>query len=500
VGVTGAARAPERLVGFDDQGEAFIHDGRVFRGIYPGSGKQVRQVLERCTRGDVFSRGLIATREAAIDPRPDLGYELVLEHERIPFVTFPHEWPASMLRDAALFHTQLFLDLAESGLTLKDWHPYNILFDGTVPRFVDFTSLVSQADLLSVEYLQGGGGPASFTMRWDNYARTIYRMFRITFEPYFAMPLVMMDMGKHGEARARLLETALNSTDEWITRGEAFRGHQVARAAYELFELRLRIALAEKGPVKRRFFSAVLRWIEELDVALTASRYSSYYEEKNEAFALEPSPEWTDKQKAVHGALSRFTPRTVLDLGSNTGWFSILAARMGSSVVAVDLDEASLERLYHEAKGSGLSILPLVVDLTNPPADVPPRDFEHEPSLSRIGGNGALYPAPDKRLACEMVMALAIVHHLALGQGLSFERIGSVFDRLATRYLCAEFVALDDPMVSGEPDFFPAYYRSRDSFGWYTLDNFVAEMQRRFTTVEIHRSHPENRVMVVCWR
>jgi hypothetical protein len=500
VGVTGATRAPERLVGFDDQGEAFIQDGRVFRGIYPGSGKQVSYVLDRCTRGDVFSRGVIATHRAAVDPRPELGYELVLEHERVPFVSFPHEWPASMLRDAALFHTRLFLDLVDSGLTLKDWHPYNILFDGTEPKFVDFTSLVLQADLLETEYLKGGAAPASFMMRWDDYARAMYRMFRLTFEPYFAMPLAMMDMRKHRRARGRLLETALNSTDEWITRGEAFHGHQLARLAYELFDLRLRIALAEKGVTKRRFFAAVLRWIEDLDVALTASRYSSYYEEKGEAFELEPSPTWTDKQKAVHSALSRFTPRTVLDLGSNTGWFSILAARMGSTVVAVDVDEASLERLYHEAKRDRLSILPLVVDLTNPPADLPPRAFDDEPSLSRIGGNGALYPAPDKRLACEMVMALAIVHHLALGQGLSFERIGSVFDRLATRYLCAEFVALDDPMVSSEPDFFPAYYRARESFGWYTLDNFVSEMQRRFTTVEIHRSHPENRVMVVCSR
>jgi SAM-dependent methyltransferase len=500
VGVTGATHAPERLVGFDDQGEAFIHDGRVFRGIYAGSGKQVSEVLATCTSNDVFSRGVIATRAASPDPRPELGYELVLEHDRVPFVTFPHEWPASMLHDAALFHTRLFIDLAECGLTLKDWHPYNILFDGTEPKFVDFTSVVTQDQLLRVQYLRGDGGPSSFTARWDDYARTYYRMFRLTFEPYFAMPLVLMDLGEHGHARRRLLETALNSTDEWITRGEAFQKHRLARVAYELFDFRLRLALGESGPAKRRFFTTVLHWLESLDVALSGSRYTSYYEEKHEAFALEPSAEWTDKQKAVHSALTRFKPRTVLDLGSNTGWFSALAATTGSDVVAVDVDEASLELLYRDASTKELSILPLVVDLANAPADIAPREFEDEPSLSRIGGEGALYPSPVKRLQCEMVLALAIVHHLALGQGLSFETIGSLFDRLATRYLCAEFVALDDPMVKGGADFFPVYFRDRNSFGWYTLDNFVAEMKRHYGNVEIHRSHPENRVMVVCWR
>jgi SAM-dependent methyltransferase len=500
VGVTGATRAPERLVGFDDQGEAFIHDGRVFRGIYPGSGAQVSEVLARCTRNDVFSRGVIATREASTDPRPELGYELVLEHDRVPFVTFPHEWPASMLRDAASFHTRLFLDLAQGGLTLKDWHPYNILFDGTEPRFVDFTSVVSDDQLLRVAYLRGEGGPSTFTARWDDYARAYYRMFRLTFEPYFAMPLAMIDMGERADARRRLLETALNSTDEWITRGEAFQKHPLARLAYELFDFRLRLALGESGPRKRRFFTAVLHWIENLDVALSGSRYTSYYEEKDEAFSFEPSAEWTDKQKAVHSALTRFKPRTVLDFGCNTGWFSALAARTGSSVVAVDVDEASLELLYRDARKEGLSILPVNVDLANAPSDIAPREFEDEPSLSRIGGNGALYPSPVKRLACEMVLALAVVHHLALGQGLSFEAIGSLFDRLATRYLCAEFVALEDPMVKEGADFFPAYFRERNAFGWYTLDNFVAEMQRRYANVEIHRSHPENRVIVVCWR
>ena len=68
-----------------------------------------------------------------IHRHPELGYEMILEHERIPFVSYPHEWSASMFKEAALLHNALYERLEEHGLTLKDWHPLNILFSGTRP-------------------------------------------------------------------------------------------------------------------------------------------------------------------------------------------------------------------------------------------------------------------------------------------------------------------------------------------------------------------------------
>ncbi len=486
-----------RLVGFDDIGETFISDGRVLRGIYPGKADGVRRVLHTCIAHDLFKVGIIATRELEKNPHAELGYEMTLEHARVPFVTFPNEWPASMLLAAAKFHLRLFQRLGTQGLTLKDWHPYNILFDGTEPVFVDFTSIIPADELPKQGYLAGAKAPAGFG-GWDEYSVALYRMYQLTYEPYFGLPLAMMEQGRHAEARERLTATALNATDSGMLRGEVFTGRKAARARYELNDLRLKMALREHGPNKRRFFDLLGKRLDAMQVAVKGSAYSSYYADKEEAFASEPSIDWTNKQNVVHDALVRFSPATVLDIGSNTGWFSLLAAKLGSNVVGVDLDEACIDSLFEAARRERLPVLPLVANLMAPPPDIFAKTFPDEPSLSRIGREKPLYPSPEKRLACEMVMALAIVHHLALGQGHSFERIAGTLSDLATRYLCVEFVQRDDKMILDDPGFFPAMTKSPGSFDWYHVDGFVAALRKHFSEIEVLSSHPSTRLMLLC--
>ena len=469
----------------------------MLRGIYPGDAEAVRDILRRCVQDDLFSRGIVSTRELSENPHPELGYETVLEHERVPFVSYPHEWPASMLRDAALFHIDLFKELGQRGLTLKDWHPYNVLFDGAIPRFVDFTSIIPIEELSRQPHLSHPPKRKGIARLWDDDSLAVYESYRLMYEPYFGLPLAMMKNGRHAHARRRLYETALNSADNVISRREAFAGNLAGRVAYELADRRLQLALLERGPVKRRFFALVEKMLRASDVSIKGSAYSSYYEEKQEAFPTDPSPEWTAKQHSVRNTLLERRPRTVLDLGSNTGWFSVLAARLGCNVVAVDLDEASVDSLYATAKRDSLPILPLLTNLTAPVADRHAREFADEPSLSRIGGSAPLYPAPGSRLRCDMVLALALVHHLALGQGLSFKEIAAIFAGLSKKYLCVEFVGLNDAMITSDRPFFPPYNASPESFGWYTLENFVAALRGHFPSVEIRPSHPATRTILV---
>jgi hypothetical protein len=96
-----------------------------------------------------------------------------------------------------------------------------------------------------------------------------------------------------------------------------------------------------------------------------------------------------------------------------------------------------------------------------------------------------------------MVMALAVIHHLALGQGHSFDRIASMFSDLGRRSVCAEFVSIDDPMITSDRSFFPAYDAAPSDFGWYSLDGFISAVRHQFPSVEIRPSHPGTRTIVV---
>jgi SAM-dependent methyltransferase len=488
----------QRLVGFDTAGEPFISDGHIYRGIYRGHGEKILRVLKICEENNLFAHGIVPTRALDANPLPEYDYELVLEHERIPFVTYPHEWSASMFKEAALLHIALFERLEEHGLTLKDWSPQNILFAGTRPVFVDFASIIPVEDLPSQIHLRNAKAPVFFGDRWDAVSKAMHELYRRMFEPYFGLPLVMMDRGHHARARTRIYETTTNAAETVIMPGEVFGESLFARLRYELEKLMNRIALLEKGPAKPKFFRRVRRWIASQDAALKGSDYATYYEDKNEAFGVTPSADWTNKQHGVHGALTSLNPASVLDLGSNTGWFSMLAAKLGSSVVAVDLDEASIDRLFGDARREQVEILPLVANLIRPLPPLAPRLYEDEPSLSLIGQANNLVTSPVERLKCEMVLALAIVHHLALGQGHSFDDIAAIFDDLSTKYLCVEFVELNDLMITSDPGFFPAYQENREAFGWYDRETFKAALKPHFPIIEEVPSHPDTRTLLIC--
>src|SRR5690349_129632 len=66
---------------------------------------------------------------------------MILEHERIPFPSYPYEWAAPMLHAAGRLTLDLAASLAKEGMGLKDATPYNILFRGPQPVFVDLLSI-----------------------------------------------------------------------------------------------------------------------------------------------------------------------------------------------------------------------------------------------------------------------------------------------------------------------------------------------------------------------
>jgi SAM-dependent methyltransferase len=486
-------------MGFDAAGEVFISGGRIFRGIYSGHGVLYREILQTCQVRHLFEHGIVATKEVSNGFAEVLDYELLLEHERVPFITYPHEWAASMLKDAALLHIDLFLKLGAVGLTLKDWHPHNILFQSTTPVFIDFASIIPSDRLRDEAYLSPPKFVRGVGRLWQASATYLYEMYCRMFVPYFLLPLYLMAADKQALARKRLFETTLNASSQVITSSEVFVDGQ-SQQKYLMRELKKKFALLQPGPVKTKFFRMLHDEIDALKVSPTQSDYIDYYAAKNEDFPFEPSPDWTSKQRVVYQAIREHRPTTLLDLGSNTGWFSVLAAKMGCEVLAVDIDEACVDRLYDRAKKEALHIQPLVMQITNLTPDVVAMEFENEPSRSLIGGDSPLLLAAEKRLGCDMVLALALVHHLALGSGLTFEQIVNLFDNLTVKYLVVEFVDKEDPLIVAERDFFSSYYKDPQGFYWYTLENFISQLKRAFRSVDVKPSHPESRRLIICAR
>jgi hypothetical protein len=157
-----------------------------------------------------------------------------------------------------------------------------------------------------------------------------------------------------------------------------------------------------------------------------AEGWATYYDDNSYS-----PEEFQNKARLVAEFLKRTGSRTIWDLGANTGYFSHLASELGSSTIAFDSDPACVERIYLEVKRrQEKKVLPLILDLFNPSPSAGWLNEERSSIFDR--GN------PD------LVLALALVHHLAFTGNQPLENLAAFFNRLAP-WLVIEFVPETDP-------------------------------------------------------
>ena len=197
--------------------------------------------------------------------------------------------------------------------------------------------------------------------------------------------------------------------------------------------------------------------VRKLNWKPAGTEWAGYYQATNysdEAFET--------KKAAVAELLHRVNPTSLWDLGANTGVFSRLALDIPDcDIISTDIDPAAVEINYQECKREkSRSILPLVVDLTNP-----------SPAL---GWGNEERSSLAQRGPAEMVLALALIHHLAISNNLPLEDIAQFLARVG-RFLLIEFVPKEDSQVQ------KLLASREDIFPDYTLDGFVRAFSTCFT-------------------
>jgi hypothetical protein len=186
------------------------------------------------------------------------------------------------------------------------------------------------------------------------------------------------------------------------------------------------------------------------------------------------------KRRMVHDFVAAARPTTVWDLGGNTGMFSRVAREVAESVVCFDIDPAAVEVNYREVrKRSETGLLPLQLDLMNPS---PATGWAHEERLSL-----------EERGPVDLVMALALVHHLAIANNIPLPRVADYFARLG-RSLVIEFVPKSDSQVvrllTNRADIFPDY----------TIDGFERAFERRWSVETKQRVGDSERTLYLMRR
>jgi SAM-dependent methyltransferase len=410
-------RGAVRLVGAGDvpQFECFLKT----RAARDFAAKGQLVVTRRLDEGEIAALAASSGLGSALAAR---GGAAVYEHERIPFPSYPQEWPPEMLWEAGQLTLELGRAALAEGYGLKDATPHNVLFRGSKPVFVDVLSFERReaGDPLwkpCAQFIRSFLLPLLANRRWGIALTDVFTTHRDGLEPEEVYRLCRPWERLH----PRLLP--LVSIPTWLTR----RADPDNEAIYQP----RRMANAEKARyVLESVFDRMgraLRWLQP--AAQRESAWSGYMEEHsyNEAaFAA--------KERFVGEALAAFKPGRVLDAGANTGHFSALAARGGAAVVAIDSDAACVGAMWRRAQGEGLNILPLVVNLARPTPATGWRNRESPSFLERAAG------------AFDGALMLGLLHHLLVTERIPLEEIAGLAADLTTGLAVIEFVAPQDPM------------------------------------------------------
>lgn len=450
----------------DPNGFLFEFKGQLLRGINAGQEDFYRDLVQDADPDLFFGKipGIVKSQVSEFSV-PERNCHLVIEHERIQPLSFCVEWPPSMLKAAAILTLELCRRLVHSDRTLQDAYPWNIVFDGTKPIMVDLTSIV----------------PISGPYLWPAYQQYLN---------FFLYPLWLSKSGKGKVARHLLFDTisgvsiedynALLGFKDLISHPKNFVGtklsHAIARRIQNNKAMKLKLRQSMKDVANRnkypklrsKFFTGLLRKTESIKLTRPRTSWVNYYKEISGNINVDK------KLQIVEEILKRERPATVLDVGCNTGKFSLLAARHGSKVISVDADPGCIESLFHVANENNLSITPLIVDILSP-----------TPSLGQFTDQ---FPAFSKRAKSKMVFALALMHHLHINGRQSFDRIAKLFSQLTEKHLIFEFVSMDDDNNS-------LLDHGRDIN--YSLDTVCAALSTYFE-LEVFESDRDTRRIIFC--
>lgn len=417
----------------DPSGFVFRRDGRLYRQV----NRVFAEEFEACTASGLYdalaAEGLLVRHRPA-DPGLALTADAhaVIEPEPVPFVSYPYEWCFGALRDAALHTLDVQLRALARGFVLRDATAYNVQFVGPRAVFIDTLSFARYRE----------GDP------WAGYQQ---------FCEHFLVPLALMAtrdarcgllLREHLEGVPLDLGSALLPRRTWADPFLLLHVHLHARAQRRYAEANVRATVGRRTLPKSALVALVeslRRAVARLDWRPAGTPWADYAQATNYSDAAAAR-----KRGLVEAFLRRVAPGLVWDLGANTGAYSRVAAGVAPCVVAFDSDAAAVERHYRTARTEGANaVLPLMLDLRNPS---PALGWAHRERMSLA-----------ERGPADAVMALALVHHLAIAGNVPLGDVAAYLARLG-RALIVEFVDKADSQVQrllrNRPDVFPDYTRA----------------------------------------
>jgi len=445
----------------DPSGFVFLQGNNIFRVVNNSYRDDYDKLMSKLYPALTQAELLISHTEVDFDSTKKANQYKLLQAEKIPFISYPYEWSFSQYKDAALTTLAIQRKALEQGMTLKDASVYNIQFYRGKPIFIDTLSFEKYEE----------GNP------WIAYGQ---------FCRHFLAPLTLM--AYHDPRMGAMMRDYIDGIPLDLASGllpfkSRFRVPLFLHIHLHASSQKRHADSENKSAKTAKKFShaAMMGLIDSLENGIKKLRlktdrteWGAYYEE-----TILSNDYLLKKQTLVSRFLEDIDAKLVWDVGANDGTFSRLAAKK-SYTVAFDIDHLAVEYNYLKIKEKQeKNILPLLLDLTNPSPAIGWNNEERDSIFGREN--------PD------LILALALVHHLAISNNVPLHKLATFFANL-TPQLIVEFVPKIDlrvrTLLATREDIFPDY----------TKEGFEAAFNEYFTIEDMQKIEGTDRVLYLMQR
>lgn len=443
----------------DPSGFLFIRDGVLYRQINSIYKDDYEYLMSSYLYQHlVESQLLIPHTEVSTESAHGRAYK-VIKPEPIAFISYPYEWCFSQLQDAASTTLRVQKMALDHGMVLKDCSAYNIQFHKGKPIFIDTLSFEKykpgQPWVAYRQFCQHFLAPLVLAARKDIRLLQLLRTYIDGIPLDLASSLLAL---RTWGSFPLLVHIHLHARSQ-----KHYEGKVIDTSRYKVSRLSLLGLVDSLESVVKH-----LKWKTK------DTEWGDYYRDTNYSQAA-----FEHKQQVVDKYLTTLQSKNVWDLGGNTGIFTRLASNKGIPCVCFDNDYLAVERNYLECKAKQeTNILPLVMDFTNP--------------SSALGWANTERMSLAERGQADTVLALALVHHLAISNNVPLPKIADYFAKLCSS-LIIEFVPKDDSQVQ-------RMLATRADVPNYTRSAFEQAFGRHFTLLNVVRINESERTLYLMSR
>ncbi len=445
----------------DPSGFVFIQDGRIYRQINMSYKDNYDHLLKSGLYDDLIKEKLlIPHNEINQKSAQERNAYKIIRPECIYFISYPYEWSFTQLKHAALITLKIQKRAMNYGMSLKDCSAYNIQFLQGKPILID-------------------------TLSFEKYNKNKPWVAYKQFCQHFVAPLSLMcykDIRLSQLLRVFIDGIPLDLASSLLPLKTKFKFNILTHIHLHAKSQKYFAKKSSKITNKQMGLYGFLGLIDSLENTVRKmewkaenTEWADYYKETNYS-------ESTFRQKIaiVSEYISESNPKSVWDIGSNIGVFSRISSNKDVQTISFDIDPGAVEKNYLSTiKNSETHLLPLLLDLTNPSPGI---GWENSERISLL-----------MRGPADTLLALAIIHHLAIANNVPLLRIAEFFSKLCT-YLIIEFIPKEDSQVK-------KLLRTReDIFLNYSKNDFERDFSKYFKIQKSVRLNDSKRIIYLMKR